>query len=203
MGQTCGDGGAAPVAVGAPRGVWPGCRQRQRLIDTQGARGGVGKRSRGPGGPALHSGPCLPWGETGGKGSGRRCAPRGTCEGSFTAPLDGAAQAHSGTEAAGEEGPGECPDEGPSVCPQAAVCLRCHRALPGLEQVRRGSDSTGQAPWSVPLAPGHCTQHLGWRPHGEGWRGCGVQASGTEARRGQQTEPLEKAGKQQEQLRPG
>lgn len=69
--------------------------------------------------------------------------------------------------------------------------------------------STGQTlppatpPPSVPLGPGHCTQDLGWRPHGEGGGWHGVQASGAEAGRGQQAETLEEASKQQEQLCPG
>lgn len=47
MGQTSGDGGAAPVAVGAPRGVWPGCRQA--AADTQEAPGGREKVKGGRG----------------------------------------------------------------------------------------------------------------------------------------------------------
>lgn len=40
------------MAVGAPRGVWPGCRQRQRLIDTQGAPGGGRVKVKGGRGPS-------------------------------------------------------------------------------------------------------------------------------------------------------
>lgn len=57
-----------------------------------------------------------------------------------------------------------------------------------------------EPPRSAAPGPGHGTQGLGRRPHGEGWRGRGVQAGGAQAGRGQQAEPLEQAGKQQEQL---
>lgn len=58
-------------------------------------------------------------------------------------------------------------------------------------------------PQSAPLQPGHRAQGLGWRPHGEGWGGCGVQGGGAEAGRGQEAVPLEEAHEQQEELRPG
>lgn len=103
-------------------------------------------------------------------------------------PPDPTAATVSGTEASeGEPGPGPAAlgaaQPLPSQHPQAlGVCLQCRP----------------EPPQSVALGPGHGEQGLGRRPLGEGRHGRGVQAG-----QGQQAEPLEQAGEQQEQRGPG
>lgn len=53
------------------------------------------------------------------------------------------------------------------------------------------------------LGPGHSTQALDKWPLEEGWYELYVQAGGAQAGWGQQVEPLEQAGEQQEHLGPG
>lgn len=72
--------------------------------------------------------------------------------------------------------------------------------LPSPLEAREGQP-LGVCQWKR-LGPGHRTQGLGARPHGEGWGGRGVQGSGADARRRQQAVPLEEAGEQQEELHP-
>lgn len=84
--------------------------------------------------------------------------------------------------------------------PVRTVCPGCRQ---GSDPHLPGPRAQARPPGSAPLGPGHCTQDLGRRPHGEGGRGHGAQASGAEAGRGLQAEALEEAGEEQEQLCPG